>query len=133
MHNGENKRCLAACEGQSYQVTASSSLFPVPNTFNLAPYFCSIVRKIEHACNDERKITLELVYPNICEDIETVMNNDACRDTYKPEKITDWTYKKGAEFSELILRYARENIVKVNVYIKDPFAVKFLIEENASK
>ena len=92
-----------------------------------------MVRKIEHACNDERKTTLELVYLNICEDIETVMNNDACTDTYMPEKITEWTNKKRAEFSELILRYARENIVKVNIYIKDPFAVKFLIEENASK
>ena len=92
-----------------------------------------MVGKIENACHDERRTTLNLVYPNICEGIETVMKNDACMDTYTPEKITKWTNKKGTEFSELILRYARENIVKVNIYIKDPFAVKFLIEANASR
>ena len=131
--NGENKTCLAACESQSYQVTSSSSLFPVPTTFNLSPYFCSFVRKILYACEDERKITLELVYPNICQQIATVDKYKACEEKYKPEKITEWTKEEKEKFAEMVLRYTQENIVFVNILMKDPFALKILIQANAAR
>ena len=124
---------MAACEGQTYQVTASSSLFPVPSTYNFSPMFCYVVRKIEHACQDQTKDTLELVYPRICNLITIVQNHNACHSKYKPDRITKWKNGESKEFSDLILRYTTENIVQVNIYIKDPFAVKFLIEENASR
>ena len=44
-----------------------------------------------------------------------------------------WTSEESNKFSKMILKYTRENSVQVNIYIKDPFAVKFLIEENALK
>ena len=124
---------MAACEGQTYQVTASSSLFPVPSTYNFSPMFCLVVRKIEHACQDQTKDTLELVYPRICELVAVVQDHNACDSEFKPEIINQWTNEESSKFSNMILRYTRENIVQVNIYIKDPFAVKFLIEENASK
>ena len=124
---------MAACEGQTYQVTASSSLFPVPSTYSLTPMFCHIVRKIGHACQDQTKVTLELVYPGICELVGTVQSHNACDSEYKPEMITEWKNEESKKFSRMILKYTKENIVQVNIYIKDPFAVKFLIKENASK
>ena len=124
---------MAACKGQTYQVTASSSLFPVPTTYTLSSMFCQVVRKIEHACRDQTKDTLELVYPGICNLITIVQSHNACHSKYKPERITKWKNGESKEFSDLILRYTTENIVQVNIFIKDPFAIKFLIEENASR
>ena len=123
---------MAACEGQTYQVTASSSIFPVPSTYSLTSMFCSVVRKIGHACHDQTKDTLELVYPRICELVAVVLDHNACDSEFKQEMINQWTNEESSKFSNMILRYTRENIVQVNIYIKDLFAVKFLIEENAS-
>ena len=33
---------------------------------------------------------------------------------------------------DLILKYTRENILKVNIYIKEPFAKKYIMVEYAS-
>ena len=37
-----------------------------------------------------------------------------------------------SEFNELILKYTKENILKINIYIKEPFARKYLMVEYAS-
>ena len=132
-HNGDNKTCLAACESQSYQVTSSSSLYPVPSTFNFSPHFCVVLKKIWSACQDERRITLELVYPIICQQISTVHNYSACEEKYKPEKITEWTNKQKENFVKTVLRYTQENIILVNIFMKDPFALKILIQANAAR
>lgn len=130
---GKNKTCLAACEGQTYQVTSSNSMFPVPSTFSLSPMFCKVVKKIELACQDERKDTMEVVYPRICENIHIVQSNNACAIEFNPINITDWTKEQQREFSHLILKYTKENILMVNIYMKDPFAVKYIIEANSPK
>ena len=132
-HNGEHKPCLAACEGQTYQVTQSSSTFPVPSTFSLTPEFCFVVRKIKLACQDQRNVTLEMVYPNICLLIDVVLNYKACGYKFIPEKIIEWKSDEIQNCSELILKNTTENIVKANIYIKDPFAAKYLIESTASR
>ena len=91
---------MAACEGQTYQVTASSSIFPVPSTYSLTPMFCYAVRKIGHACQDQTKVTLELVYPRICELVAIVQSHKACDSEYKPELITQWTNGESNKFSK---------------------------------
>ena len=131
--NGENKTCLAACESQSYQVSSSSSLYPVPTMFRYSPPFCSIVNKILSACQDERKTTLELAYPSICQQIITVKNYNACEEIFKPEKVTEWTNEQKEKFAKTVLRYTQENIVMVNIFMKDPFAQKILIQANKAR
>ena len=37
-----------------------------------------------------------------------------------------------SEFNDLILKYTKENILKINIYIKEPFARKYLMVEYAS-
>ena len=130
---GERKDCKAPCDGQSYQVAASSSLFPVPISYSLSTLFCHFALQIESSCQDQTKITLELAYPNICADVSIVLSRQACDTKYKPNLIKQWDHNKTAEFSDLILKYTQENIVVVNIYIKDPFAVKYVIDENASR
>ena len=124
---------MAACEGQSYQVFSSSSQYPVPSTFYLSHYFCGVVRKVQDACEDERMVTLELVYPSICHQIRTVQKYNACQEIYRPGQISEWSSEERKEFSETIFRYTRENIALVNIFIKDPFAVKILIQAKASR
>ena len=130
---GEVKDCKASCEGETYQATTSASLFPVPGTFSLSPMFCHVVENIENACHDQAKEILEVFYPQICQLVEMVQKSDACNPNYRPSMIKGWGKEKDDEFSNLIFRYTRENIVVIDIYMKDPFAVKFLIDENAPR
>ena len=125
------KNCKAGCKGQSYQVTVSSSVFPVPNTFSMSPMFCYVVRKLGRACHHQTRVTLEVAYPNICKMSAKVLRNKACETKFK----ADFVPKPfdTVEFEMLVLKYTEENIALVNVYIKDPFAVKILIDESSSK
>ena len=92
-----------------------------------------MVGKIETACKDQTRDTIEVAYPQICQLVETVQNNDACNPKYNPEKIKGWQNGEDDKFSNLILRYTTENIVLVNIYMKDPFAIKYRIDENAPR
>ena len=74
-----------------------------------------------------------MVYPNICLLIDVVLNYNACNYEFILENIIEWKSNEIQNFSELILKYTKENIVKANIYIKDPFAVKYLIESTASR
>ena len=50
-----------------------------------------------------------------------------------PEKINEWTNTERAKFAKIILRYTQENYALVNIFIKDPFALKILIQPNAAR
>ena len=41
---GTNKTCMAACEDQTFSVTASSSRYPGAESYNHRPAFCIIVK-----------------------------------------------------------------------------------------
>ena len=41
---GEKKRCMAACEDQTFSVTPSSNKFPGEESYNHRSDFCIIVR-----------------------------------------------------------------------------------------
>ena len=88
--------------------------------------------------------TLELSYPNICRLVNTVLANEWCEDTLNIAdgdrgsqsgdiQITyTWSAAEKEDFEKLILRYAQENIMKVKLFIKQPFAAKWIIEPHAS-
>ena len=101
--------------------------------FRYSPPFCGVVNKILSAYQDERKTTLELAYPSICQQIITVKNYNACEEIYRPKKVTEWTNEQKENFAKTVLRYTQENIVMVNIFMKDPFAQKILIQANAGR
>ena len=81
--------------------------------------------------------TLELSYPKICRLVNTVLANEWCEDTFNTAdrdiQITyTWSAAEKKDFEKLILRYAQENIMKVKLFIKQPFAAKWIIEPHAS-
>ena len=122
---------MAGCKGQTYQLTVSGSKYPVPNTYVDTDDFCHIVGKLAISCRKETKITLQIAYPDICSMVEVVENNNACNYKYSPENLPEAFDSR--KFENLVLEYTQENIAVVNVYIKDPFAVTILIDENSSK
>ena len=89
---GERKRCMAACEDQTFSVTVSSNKFPGEESYNHRSDFCIIVRLgwktysyllIAHlpfrklsvlTCPEKSmRTTLEKRYPGLCDDVESVM------------------------------------------------------------
>ena len=44
----------------------------------------------------------------------------------------NWSRAELTEFQDLVLKYTRENILKINIYIKEPFARKYIMVEYAS-
>ena len=83
--------------------------------------------------------TLELSYPNICRLVNTVLANGWCEDTFNiadadrgGQSGDTWSAAEKEDFEKLILRYAQENIMKVKLFIKQPFAAKWIIEPHAS-
>ena len=89
--------------------------------------------------------TLEQSYPNICKLVNTVLANRWCEDTFNIRDADSggqlaggiqiaytWSQTEKEDFEKLILRYAQENIMKVKLFIKQPFAAKWIIEPHAS-
>ena len=81
--------------------------------------------------------TLELSYPNICSLVSTVLASQGCEVTLDIADAdrggqVNWSAAQKQDFEKLILRYAQENIMKVNLFIKQPFAAKWVIEPHAS-
>ena len=70
--------------------------------------------KVNRSCKDETQTTLELSYPGICE----------------LAREGDWRNKT---FQDMALKYTKENVLKIKLFVKEPFAVKYRIMENASR
>ena len=86
------------------------------------------------SCGDQTKHTLEKIYPDICSYVNTVVSNKWCinhEEIFHPNKKI-WTDLEIENFKATILKYTKENVMKINIFIKDPFAVKYKIVENAS-
>ena len=132
-HDGQPKPCLAACTSQSYPLTLSEASFPVQSTFKLGRTFCSLVKKIERSCQDQMKVSLELVYPDICQMVQAVQENNACNPYYTPETVKGWEANRKEEFANMVMKYTKENLVKINIYMKEPYATKFVINEEYTK
>ena len=109
------------------QVQLTISL-PSPLTSHLrSSDFWRIVEKLERSCADQTRLTIEQVYPRICQLVR--------RATASHREIlgaTNWSRAELSELQDLILKYTRENILKVNIYIKEPFAKKYIMVEYAS-
>ena len=89
------------------------------------------MEKLSRSCEDQTRLTIEQVYPNICHMVNDYLSRTACHTGLHKIGLslnkTDMT-----EFNDLILKYTKENILKINIYIKEPFARKYLMVEYAS-
>ena len=88
--------------------------------------FCRIVAKLGRSCDDQTRLTIEQVYPRIC----SLVSQAPCHQHMLG--LNNWSRAELFEFQDLILKYTRENILKINIYIKEPFAKKYIVVEYAS-
>ena len=119
----------------------SAADYPVPSSFSrysslpryhhLSPHlrssdFCLIVEKLGRSCEDQTRLTIEQVYPRLC----ALVRRAICHN--QRLEVNNWSRGELTEFQALILKYTKENILKVNIYIKEPFAKKYIMVEYAS-
>ena len=139
------KQCLAACRGQEYSVETSAATFPVPHLFSRysqslchrspltsqlrSSDFCTIVDKLNRSCADQTSLTIEQVYPRMCHLVHSYLAGAPCHRRTRNVRLKQ---SEMSEFNDLILKYTKENILKINIYIKEPFARKYLMVEYAS-
>ena len=72
------KKCISPCETTSFSdVTIGSSTFPNAGGFMFIMISCAIAKKLISTCSDNRKISLESKYPDICKPIIFIKENDA--------------------------------------------------------
>ena len=65
--------------------------------------------------------SLEKRFPGLCDDINGVMENgDNCVDRWNKKGLGD-SKERIDIFQATILRYMKENIALINVYIKEPY------------
>ena len=84
-----------------------------------------VLEKIKNSCEEQQKKTIEMAYPGICELVQSANKADV------------WNFGPDAKeeiktLRRIVLRYTKENVLKVKLYIREPYAVKYKILQNAS-
>ena len=67
-------------------------------------------------------------YPGLCEDVAAVMEKDSCVEKWTKEGFGD-DKAKIDQFRKSILRYMRENVALINIYLKEPYCELIKIDE----
>ena len=89
------------------------------------------MEKLNRSCQDQTRFTIEQVYPRIYHLVSSYLSRTGCH-TGLGRIGVGHNKTEVSEFNELILKYTKENILKINIYIKEPFARKYLMVEYAS-
>lgn len=151
---GTEKTCLAPCNDQIYDSRITLAGYPNRAMFSKRPEICSIARKLLKICQgwvdphavmaygqygDELKIkknVLLSMYPKLCDVLTDVFghepyvtSNVSCPELRR--QLLDAANSK-AIFEELY-RYAKENLLWLNVYIKDSFATRIIRDERMTR
>ncbi|TRY76324.1 hypothetical protein TCAL_15908 [Tigriopus californicus] len=140
------KPCLFSCQDQSYTTSVTTSTFPNMHTFLRGPEFCLMLRKLKSSCQTSKNITLDEQYPNLCPLIgqfpqlcltktfgpkgeeSYIEFFNASHENPLPEEDVlqvifsdEMTLRQEAlQLISLLHKYARENLLLANIYIKDP-------------
>ncbi|XP_023327060.1 uncharacterized protein LOC111700406 [Eurytemora carolleeae] len=130
-----NKLCMSACFDQKYDLLVTSSLYP-GKEINHKDDFCIIVNKLQRTCADfSRKYTVEKIYPNICAGVKQAMDTGACSSTIRePYNGTKYSSdpEESDQFKDTIVKYMRENIAVINVFIREPYILEISSDEQFS-
>ena len=119
------KKCIAACEATSFSDTMiSTSSYPSGGSFMFTKESCILAKKLISTCEDERRVSLQEWYPNICNQIEYLKRtNSFCIDNeWRQASLKNKSDFDFTEFSSTLTKYAKENIAFVKIYLREPFA-----------
>ena len=106
-------------------VTLSQATYPNNHAFDKTKEFCYVLKKLIRSCNGDRRDSLTEDYPGICDNVLAVENSvTTC--PIDSKKIT-------TELKKSIVNYAKENIARVNIFLKDPFVKRYIREEKITE
>ncbi len=120
---GETKECLVSCQDQTYQFLMTAAAYPNLESFRLGEDFCLVLGKLRRSCQTDHKITLDMKYPDLCEQI-TNTNNLTC-EAVKCNSTTN----DQEQLHKAVAQYARDNLSVLDIYIKDPYVKLYLRRE----
>ena len=104
-------------------VTQTQATYPSNYGFTKTAEFCYILKKIINSCQGDRRVSLEEHFPNICSSILTIDESIiTCPLNFEKTNITN-------TIRRFVVDYAKENIAKVNIFLKEPFVKRYKREE----
>ena len=118
-------KCLQRCDFQTDSVVMSSTQLVFKDSFPSMQVFCQIFKKIARVCNSNifRVTYFEEKYPNLnCSYIKSVnYERYVCspNDLTNPELLKNYP-----QLVNNLFEYAQNNIVSLEIFIKDPFYTK---------
>lgn len=134
-----------------YRITLAN--YPNKAMFSKRPEICSVVKKLLKICQgwidphavgafrygDELKIKKKVLtdmYPTICThllgifgDNSTNTPNLTCPDVRRDLQ----NYNQNREFFDVLYKYAKENLLWLNVYVKDSYASRIIRDEKMTR
>jgi hypothetical protein len=116
-------KCLPKCEHQSETWTFSSSAFPIEATFSQHQHFCLTLKKVSKICSNPIKAKLFEAAPGqariTCKELLNANNTqNLCQENGKPNLPL---IKNNIKISSFLFNYAKNNLVVLQVFIKDPY------------
>ena len=109
--------CMPACEDQVHQVEVTSSSFPNRATFPRREEQCLLILKLQSVCKTHKSVILSTIYPYICSNVS--LQYERCsQGSVDPYKQSGLEPRTQALLEHMLFKYAKENLVLVNIYIK---------------
>ena len=114
MDSNTEKLCLSNCQDQTFSVSLTQASYPNSHSFVHTKEYQLIHNKLLRSCLGDRNASLQQAYPTLCITLLDITANQQ-------------------EIEKEVVRYAKENIAKVNIFFKDPFVKKIVREEKISQ
>ena len=131
--DGRKMKCRSSCEDQSNAMYVTTSNFPNEKTFRYRESFCMMIPRLLDKCTGFKKRPLERSYPNVCSTLEPlrkINSTDYCPGNrwISDNDLLNCTESK-CVIEDIVLDYARKNLVMFHVLIKDPYSQRYRRDE----
>jgi len=137
--------CMAPCNDQIYDTRITMATYPNLATLPKRDEVCLIVEKILKICHmwaddksvgDELKIKKNVLlkkYPTICDSLVFLQKEPIQNLTCVDVKRLLQTHELGRNATKLLFKYSKDNLLWLNVYVKDSFATHIVRDERMTR
>jgi len=134
-YKGKKTKCRSACEDQVNSLFVTTSSYPNRKTLTYREEFCIITKRLIKKCDSYKRKPLDREYPSLCSLIQPLKTIDFCpnNEWNLPKQFNCTPYQYDCPVVEAILDYAKANLVMFNIFIKDPYAKRFMKDEKITK
>ena len=111
--------CMPACQDQIHFVEVTSSAFPNKATFSHRDEQCLLIQKLRSLCQNQKSKSETMMerYPHLCSNVS--LNYQRCINAkVDPYQDSGLDLRTQALLEHKLFKYAKENLVIVNIYIK---------------